>query len=413
MTPTLFYGTIGLTLAVATHAFCQIPNPAVQYHVALAAIIALFGYFLTVRLLPSLQVFLFKRGLKGRDLGRIGRPDQDEEIPSAVGVIAGVICMLLIIILQTFDVKTAPVLANYNAALQSMCFMLLLGFIDDVVDLPWRFKLVLPPLGSLPLLSSYTGSTSIAIPSPLQNLFWLDDSTPTGLTEFLGFLGVTNVTMGVLGVGFLYYVYMAMLSTFCTNAINIYAGINGLEVGQSIVIAVTIVICNLYQLQYAEDTTHPHMISILILLCFIATSLALLKYNWYPAQNFVGDTYCYFAGVTFAVVGILGHFSKTVILFLVPQIINFLYSCPQLFKIYPCPRHRLPGVNKDGLRVPSTFDIVDKEGKVIATKDNMTLINLVLRFTGPISEEHITTVLLFIQALCGAAVVVLRFYVAE
>jgi hypothetical protein len=44
----------------------------------------------------------------------------------------------------------------------------------------------------------------------------------------------------------------------------------------------------------------------------------------------------------FAVVGIVGHFSKTLALFLLPQIINFLYSLPQLARLVPCPRHRLP-----------------------------------------------------------------------
>jgi len=46
--------------------------------------------------------------------------------------------------------------------------------------------------------------------------------------------------------------------------------------------------------------------------------------------------------MTFAVVAILGHFSKTLLLFFIPQIFNFLYSTPQLFGILPCPRHRLP-----------------------------------------------------------------------
>lgn len=62
----------------------------------------------------------------------------------------------------------------------------------------------------------------------------------------------------------------------------------------------------------------------------------------YPSSVFVGDTFCYFAGMTFAVVGILGHFSKTMLLFFIPQVINFIYSLPQLFHIIPCPRHRLP-----------------------------------------------------------------------
>lgn len=62
----------------------------------------------------------------------------------------------------------------------------------------------------------------------------------------------------------------------------------------------------------------------------------------YPSEVFVGDTYCYFAGMTFAVVGILGHFSKTMLLFFLPQIFNFLYSTPQLFHLIHCPRHRIP-----------------------------------------------------------------------
>ena len=47
----------------------------------------------------------------------------------------------------------------------------------------------------------------------------------------------TNIDLGLL-----YYIYMGMLAVFCTNAINILAGINGLEVGQSVVIAAAIMV---------------------------------------------------------------------------------------------------------------------------------------------------------------------------
>ena len=57
-----------------------------------------------------------------------------------------------------------------------------------------------------------------------------------------------------------------------------------------------------------------------LLLPFLAVSCALLRHNWYPAKVFVGDTYCYFAGMTFAVAGILGHNTKTMLLFFVPQV---------------------------------------------------------------------------------------------
>ena len=41
-------------------------------------------------------------------------------------------------------------------------------------------------------------------------------------------------------------------------------------------------------------------------------------------QVFVGDTYTYFAGMAIAVAGILGHFSETLLLFLIPQASIFL-----------------------------------------------------------------------------------------
>jgi hypothetical protein len=55
-------------------------------------------------------------------------------------------------------------LLSYNAALLAICFMLLLGFADDVLDLRWRFKLVLPAVASLPLLCSYSGVTWVKLP---------------------------------------------------------------------------------------------------------------------------------------------------------------------------------------------------------------------------------------------------------
>jgi UDP-N-acetylglucosamine--dolichyl-phosphate N-acetylglucosaminephosphotransferase len=404
------------------HVFSQINSLSIQTSLTIAFVLSLIGYILTDLLLPKLQTYLFNRGLKGKDLGRTGRPDQDEEIPSAVGVIVGIVFLIIVIILQSIDRKSTLMLINYNAALQSMCFMLLLGFIDDVVDLPWRYKVILPPLGSLPLLCSYSGETTINVPVLLHSLFW-DSSAQKhsllgSLLETVG-VGIDPKAAGsLINLGALYYVYMSMLSVFCTNSINIYAGINGLEVGQSIVVAISILITNLYQLQFADPSSpieHPHLLSAMILICFIGVSIALLKHNWFPARCFVGDTYCYFAGVTFAVVGILGHFSKTLLLYLLPQIINFLLSVPQLFKYYPCPRHRLPGVDKNGLRVPSTFSYIDPkdpEKKKLIVKNNLTLINLVLYFTGPISEEHLTIILLLLQAIVCAVGFALRYIIS-
>lgn len=136
--------------------------------------------------------------------------------------------------------------------------MLLLGFADDVLDLRWRHKLLLPTIASLPLLMVYYvnfNSTIIIVPKPLR--LWLGFS---------------------LDLWIFYYVYMGMLAVFCTNAINILAGINGLEVGQSIIIAISILIFNIIELFGSQ--WKAHQFSIYFMLPYISTSFALFKFNW-------------------------------------------------------------------------------------------------------------------------------------
>ena len=59
-------------------------------------------------------------------------------------------------------------MAEYNAAILSISLMTLLGFIDDVLELRWRYKLIIPCIATLPLAQAYWsqgGSTTIALPS--------------------------------------------------------------------------------------------------------------------------------------------------------------------------------------------------------------------------------------------------------
>lgn len=75
----------------------------------------------------------------------------------------------------------------------------------------------------------------------------LDDKTGMLVPKFLqSFVGRTYIDLGLL-----FYVYMAMLMIFCTNAINIVAGINGIEVGQSLVIAASVAVFNLIQVCFS------------------------------------------------------------------------------------------------------------------------------------------------------------------
>lgn len=71
---------------------------------------------------------------------------------------------------------------------------------------------------------------------------------------------------------------MGMLAVFCTNAINILAGINGVEVGQSVTIAISIAIFNVIEL--TGPFADKHQFSLYLILPFIGVSSALLRHNW-------------------------------------------------------------------------------------------------------------------------------------
>jgi UDP-N-acetylglucosamine--dolichyl-phosphate N-acetylglucosaminephosphotransferase len=298
-------------------------------------------------------------------------------------------------------------LASYLSALLSLQTVCILGIGDDLFDIRWRHKFFIPAFASIPILIVYFvdfGVTQIVVPKPLQ--------------PFLGSL---------FELGFLYYVYMAAIAIFCPNSINILAGINGIEVSQSIVIALLLVLNDCFYLlaPYPHPATDSHLFSLYMLLPFIGVSVSLWWHNWYPARVFVGDTYCYFAGMVFAIVGILGHFSKTLLLLFMPQIFNFCYSAPQLFRLVPCPRHRLPHFNaRTGLLEPSItewqnpptrpvalvleflhqlrlLDVkMDPEGKIIESS-NFTILNLWLVWFGPKREDRLAIEILTMQMAVG------------
>ncbi|XP_046740285.1 UDP-N-acetylglucosamine--dolichyl-phosphate N-acetylglucosaminephosphotransferase [Diprion similis] len=391
-----------------------------NYPIYANMLMSIVSYFLTVRLIPKFRDMFIKGNLYGIDMNK----KDGGKVPEALGVVTG--CVFLITMFLFIPVPfTDYIFKNANfphnefvemlAALLSICCMLLLGFADDVLDLRWRHKLLLPTIASLPLLMVYYvnfNSTLIIVPKPLRPWFGLS-----------------------VDLWLLYYVYMGMLAVFCTNAINILAGVNGLEVGQSLVIAASISVFNLVEL--SGNLWKAHQFSLYFMLPYMATSLALFKHNWYPSQVFVGDTFCYLSGMTFAVVGILGHFSKTILLFFIPQIINFLYSIPQLFHLVPCPRHRLPRYNKETdkldisvtvfkkselnvlaklcLWVFRTLKIVSwKEEKTgLVTCNNLTLINFILYMIGPTSEPSLTIILILIQIASSVLAFMIRYPLAS
>ncbi|EAW13989.1 UDP-N-acetylglucosamine--dolichyl-phosphate N-acetylglucosaminephosphotransferase [Aspergillus clavatus NRRL 1] len=405
------------------------------------------AFVVTFSLIRWLGPVFLKAGLKGKDMAKPRRP----EIPETMGAVCAVVYLLALIFFIPFafykDIVAATSgggnrdvvleidhvengrflhrfphskLASYLSGLLSLQCIVILGIGDDLLDIRWRHKVLIPAFGSIPMLIVYFvdfGVTHVVVPVPLQ--------------PYLG---------SFMDLGWLYYVYMAAIAIFCPNSINMLAGINGVEVAQSLVIAVLLIANDLLYVAPTTPFPHPatdsHLFSLYFLLPFVGVSFALLCHNWYPSRVFVGDTYCYFAGMVFAVVGILGHFSKTLLLLFIPQIFNFLYSTPQLFKIIPCPRHRLPKFNAmsgmldasvtewtvppsplvaTGLEILHRLRLIrlvkNADGEIVEST-NLTVLNLWLVWMGPMREDCLAWHMVLLQTACGILGLLVRHRLA-
>lgn len=331
------------------------------YITALAAI----SYFITIFAINSCMESHKEHGFSGVDLNKGFDPKTGPRIPESMGLESSAIMVGLVIITTVF-LQTKE---KIYRGLISIILTTFLGFADDVLNIRWRVKILIPFFSVLPLILDYDGPTTICLKgilSPLHKLF--------------NFIAVDNEN---IDIGYLYLIYIFCLFVFCTHSINIYAGINGLEVGQSLITAIFL----LYHASRDWETEEGSRAAVYLLVPFIFTTYALLYSNWFPSKVFVGDTFTLTAGAVIATAGILSHSVEMTLLFMMPELINFTLSFPQLIGIVKCPRHRLPTYN------PETK-------KLVGQKHNLNLVNYWLILFGPKNEERLFIELLFFQILC-------------
>merc|ERR1712232_575108 len=141
-----------------------------------------------------------------------------------------------------------------------------------------------------------------------------------------------------------------------------------------------------------------------------------------------------------AACAILGHFSKTLWLLLLPQLLNFLFMLPQYLKYpgsIPCPRHRMPSFdpasgNINASVVEFTLDELSTLGRaafhvycmlgLVAVEHlpsgkvrmtNLTLVCLCLHVLGSCREDVLCARLLAFQVCCSLFAFFVRLYLAR
>ncbi|EAN90658.1 UDP-N-acetylglucosamine--dolichyl-phosphate n- acetylglucosaminephosphotransferase, putative [Trypanosoma cruzi] len=395
-------------------ALCNIVKSFCTHSFELSVIIfaGVVAYVICMRFMDPVCMKLLERRICGVDINKttlekrrkiaekplkaLGEEERRLVVPESLGILAGAVYLCVLVL--ELAIVFGPSMHKLDGAITAITVMLLLGFVDDVLDVRWRHKLLLSAIGTFPVMLTYDGSVSIAVPRPL-----------------LPYFSTSFVYLGVF-----YLLYLGLLCIFCTNSINILAGVNGVEVAQSIVIAFTCVVYNIFQLRLemefqdgliASGDMYVHKIetdgggsmhelmAIALLAPFIGVSIALWHYNQYPARIFVGDSYTYFAGTVLAVAGVTGQYGKTLMLFFIPQLINFALSLPQLFHFLPCPRHRVPRWN-------AKQDVLQNSG-------NYTLLNAILWIYGDMHERALTNAVMKMQVCCCIFGLLVRYLFAS
>ncbi|KAI5184984.1 UDP-N-acetylglucosamine--dolichyl-phosphate N-acetylglucosaminephosphotransferase [Nematocida homosporus] len=271
----------------------------VGWGVLIGLVFGVLAYRISLGLMKHTRIF-------GIDLNK----ETKMKIPEGVGLGCGLAFVCSIFCLAGL----VPIFRE--VLLVSACTItlnLLLGYVDDTMELGWSCKLVFPLIAMVPLVLAYNGSTWVQLPF-----------------------------RGSVDLGGWFYGLVLVLAVFFTNAVNILSGVNGVESGQVLVISGFMVVDRWI---FWDGLS---VVSLSLSFSLFCCTLGLFWLNAYPARCFVGDTFCYFAGSSILCVGLVGGFTKTVFVFFGPQLLNFGLSLPQLAGIVACPRHRMPRAQRIG-----------------------------------------------------------------
>lgn len=139
---------------------------------------------------------------------------------------------------------------------------------------------------------------------PLTKLFWQVAGAAVAIYFGVEISFVTNPINGVLALGWIAIPLTLLWLVGMTNAVNLIDGLDGLASGVTLIAAATLffVALRTHQLEAA-----------LLMLALAGAALGFLRYNYFPASIFLGDSGSYFLGFVLAASAIVGVFKTTLI----------------------------------------------------------------------------------------------------
>ncbi len=327
-----------------------------QASVASVAAVFLSAFLLTYFITPVMVRKIAARGLTGKDMNKLGQPQVAElgGISILLGLSLGIICATFI---STYLGYIKLDLALLFAAFLTIILVGFIGVIDDLIGWKkgirqWQHALF-PLFAALPLMAVNAGTHDIVLP--------FVGSVPLGI-----FYSLLLVPIGITGA---------------SNAFNMLAGFNGLEAGLGIIIVSTLsVIAALYG--------EPE--ALVIGVAVVGALLAFLKYNWFPAKVFGGDSLTMMVGAGIATISIVGNMEKAGIAIIALYWVEFIFKARRKFQ-------------------SECFGIPQKDGTLRPDPRGGSLTHVMMSL-GKFTEAQVVRNFLAVQLVISVAVFLLFYY---
>jgi len=251
----------------------------------------------TLGLMPWVMSTMRKAGIIGRDRNKKTKAWLPEMggVGVILGYMAGVFTTLILL-----ELVLGCGVPYRNVVISGMFCILGVGFIgvvDDIFDMRQRVKAFLPMFFAIPLaiyaVEAYGSKVTL-----------------------LGSSGAEDI-----GVFMLLLIMFAV--TAASNGANMLEGYNGLGAGLAIIIAAFLSLIAFVQGRY---------LTLVFLLPLLGASLAFLRYNYFPAKVFPGDTFTLFYGGVIAVAVIVGPLKEVGAFLFIPMIVEFFLKMTSKFK---------------------------------------------------------------------------------
>ena len=244
------------------------------------------SFAVTYLVVPWLMNALIRREITEKDLHRQGFP----MVPTmgGVAVFAGFAAAMTLSAVLQMDYRLL------FAVFLSGTLAVLAGAVDDLFRFSKASLVLLTFLISVPVITFRAGTTLVYL-------------TPIGPADF----------------GWFFWVLVPFAFAFLMNGVNVYAGFNGLEVGLAAVSSISLGICSIF---------YGSMESAAALFALSGALLAFLKWNWFPARIFVGNSGTLLIGAVLAAGIITGTIKIVGIIALFPYIINFILRALDRFR---------------------------------------------------------------------------------